>query len=137
MAELNAYMTVFVPCNSCLLIAVTTLMAFNTFRLYSSTPLAAFAFYPLTATFTAIIGLLVGKLGQRMYDSTAGTLENLNQDIAKQCETATGSRKLRQILRSLAPFGLNFGPFYVMKNGFIQGCAAFTVDQLINLLISY
>ena len=137
MAEVNAYMSIIIPSCSCLLIAVITLMSFNTVRLYHTTPLVAFAFYPLTAIFTAIVAILVGKTGQKMYDSTAGTLENLNQDVAKQCQSVTTNSKQRQILRSLAPFGVKVGPFYMMKNGFTQSSAAFTLDQLINLLVSY
>ena len=138
MKELNTYLSkVIMPPIICLMTSIFIIMGYNTFRLYRSTPLVAFIFYPLTAIFVGITGLVVGKKCQDIYDCSESLLSNLQNIISlRQKQRKFEKLQLSKNLRALQPFGISVGSYYIMRNGFMQDVAVFSINQVINLLIS-
>ena len=138
MKEINAYLSkVIMPPIICLIVSIFILMGYNTFRLYRSTPLVAFIFYPLTAIFVGITGLVVGKKCQEIYDCSKSLLGNLQKIISLRHSVRKVEKlKLSKNLRALQPFGVSVGSYFILRNGFLQNVTVFSIGQVINLLIS-
>ena len=119
------------------IIFVCTIMAYNSIRLYHSTQLAEYLFYPVTGIFFILIASIVGNQAQQIYTTSAEYIDDSKRNLHLKSPSRRATEIECRVLSSLQPFGLEFGSLLKFNQGFTQAVLAILLDQTINLLISF